>query len=90
MHIFVSGRVQGVFFRARAQKRARELMLAGWVHNLVDGRVELIVEGEKEHVEQFIEWCKKGTLLARVERCDVAEEEPTGEFTEFAIREFGF
>ena len=44
VRIFVSGRVQGVFFRAGAQKRARELELGGWAHNLVDGRVELVAE----------------------------------------------
>jgi len=89
-HIFVSGRVQGVFFRASAQKRAHELELGGWAHNLVDGRVELVVEGEKEHVTQFIEWCKIGTSLAKVERVDVIEEEHAGEFADFSIREFGF
>jgi len=89
-HIFVSGRVQGVFFRASAQKRARELELGGWAHNLVDGRVEFVVEGEKEHVTQFIEWCKVGTPLARVENIEVREENCVGEFDNFAIREFGF
>ena len=90
VHLFVYGRVQGVFFRAGAQKRARKLGLTGWAHNLIDGRVELVVEGEKKAVEQFTQWCRKGTLLAKVERVDVREEHHAGEFEDFSIHEFGF
>ena len=89
-HIFVSGRVQGVFFRAGAQKKARELGVTGWAHNLADGRVELLAEGETEKLEQFVAWCKEGTPLAKVDHCDVQFEEYKNEFPDFSIREFGF
>jgi len=90
VHILVSGRVQGVFFRVGAQQKARELELTGWVHNTIDGKVEGVCEGEKEHVEQFVEWCKEGTQPAKVESCEVTQEKYKGEFQEFEIREFGF
>jgi acylphosphatase len=89
-HVFVSGRVQGVFFRVGAQQKARELGLTGWVHNTVDGKVEGICEGEKERVEQFVAWCRQGTQGAKVENCEVTHEEYKGEFHGFEIREFGF
>lgn len=89
-HMLVSGRVQGVFFRRRAQEKARELGLTGWAHNLIDGAVELACEGEKQKVEQFVEWCKEGPPLAKVEKCEVAHEPYKGEFSDFEIREFGF
>ena len=90
VHIVVSGRVQGVLYRAGARQKARELGLAGWAHNLIDGRVELVAEGEKEKVEQFAEWCRQGTPLAKVESGEVAREDYRGEFKDFEIREFGF
>ena len=89
-HIIVSGRVQGVLYRKYAQTKARELGITGWAHNLVDGRVEIMCEGEKESIEEFVEWCKKGPPLARVEGMEVEREEYRGEFREFSIREFGF
>lgn len=89
-HLFVSGRVQGVFFRAGAQAKAREFGVTGWARNLLDGRVELIAEGEKEKVEQFVNWCTEGTPLAKVQQCEVGFLEHKGEFDDFSIREFGF
>lgn len=85
VHIVVSGRVQGVFFRAGAQQQARELGLGGWARNLVDGRVEFVCEGEKDAVEQFVEWCKQGPPGAKVAQCDVAYEETKGGFDDFSI-----
>lgn len=90
VHLFVSGRVQGVLFRQHARAKALELGLAGWAHNLLDGKVEIVCEGEKDNIEKFIEWCKKGPSLAKVERVDVSFEEYKGEFQSFEIREFGF
>ncbi len=84
IHIVVSGRVQGVFFRAGAQQRAQEFGLGGWVRNLADGRVELVCEGEKEAVEQFAEWCKQGPPGAKVDRCEVNYEKPSGELENFS------
>jgi len=91
VHIFVSGRVQGVFYRKGAQKAAQELGVTGFAHNLADGRVELVVEGKAEKVRQFAEWCKQGTPFAKVDHCDVQFEEYKAEFPDgFTIREFGF
>ena len=86
----VSGRVQGVLYRRYAQGKARELGITGWAHNLVDGRVELVAEGQSEKVEKFIEWCTQGPPLASVQGVEVAYEDYTGEFKGFEIREFGF
>ena len=88
--VVISGRVQGVLFRQSARAKALELGLSGWAHNLLDGTVEIMCEGEKERVEQFIEWTRRGPLLARVEHVDVSFEEYKGEWKDFEVREFGF
>jgi acylphosphatase len=74
--VVVSGRVQGVFFRAEARDRARSLGLAGWVRNNPDGTVEAAFEGDRERVESMIEWCRRGPALAAVDDIDVEWEEP--------------
>ena len=89
-HIVVVGRVQGVMFRKHAKKEAQKLNLTGWAHNLLDGKVEILCEGEKQNIEKFIGWCKKGPPLARVEKVEVEHKEHRSEFKEFEIREFGF
>lgn len=85
-HIFVSGRVQGVFFRAEICRKARKLGLCGFVQNLSDGRVKAVLEGEKEKVEKLIEWAKKGPFFAKVDNIEIKEEEYQSEFDEFEIR----
>lgn len=85
-HIFVSGRVQGVFFRQSTQQVAQNFGLSGWVRNTEDGRVEILVEGEKEKIEKLIEWLHKGPPLARVEKVQSNWEEFKGEFDQFVIR----
>ncbi len=85
-HIWVSGRVQGVFYRATAKEVADRLRLTGWVRNLPDGRVEAVVEGPEDAVKAFIDWCWEGPPLARVEDVEVVWEDPTGEFSGFKIR----
>lgn len=89
-HLLVSGRVQGVLFRQHARAKALELGLTGWAKNLLDSKVEIVAEGEKEKVNKFLEWAKKGPKLARVENVETEEEEYTGEFEDFVVREFGF
>jgi acylphosphatase len=81
----VTGRVQGVFFRAEAQSRARSLGLAGWVRNTPDGSVEVVLEGPSERVRSMLEWCRRGPSHAEVEDVTVDWEEPQGE-DEFRIR----
>jgi len=79
VHVSIEGRVQGVFFRAGCVERARELELAGWVRNALDGTVEAEFEGSTEAVEQMVAWCREGPPHAHVARVDVREEMLTGE-----------
>ena len=85
-HIFVSGRVQGVFYRATTQEVAKRLRLKGWVRNLPDGRVEIVAEGPEDALKALIDWCWEGPPLAKVEDVKVIWEEPTGEFEDFVVR----
>ena len=85
-HIFVSGRVQGVGFRLEMCWKARKLGLYGFVQNLSDGRVEIVLEGEKEKVEKLIEWTKKGPFLAKVGNIEIKEEDCKGEFDSFEVK----
>jgi acylphosphatase len=86
IHVIISGRVQGVAFRAYTRKEAAILNLTGWVKNLRDGRVEAIFEGEESQVEAMHRWCEHGPPLARVTGVDLHEEDYTGEFMDFNIR----
>jgi len=85
-HVFVSGKVQGVFFRFETRRLARRLGVNGWVRNRTDGRVEAVFEGERENVEKMIAFCKRGPPGARVTKVEVEWEEPTEEFEGFSIR----
>ena len=78
-HVFVSGRVQGVYYRASTRDAAREVGVDGWVKNLDDGRVEAVFEGSEESVEEMIEWCRTGSRAATVENIEVTTTEPEGE-----------
>ncbi len=84
-HIYVSGIVQGVFFRANAARKAEQLGVTGWVKNLPDGRVELIVEGEDHLVDQMVSWCRRGPPGAEVEDVEVEVLPYRGEFSDFSI-----
>ncbi|MDD4338318.1 MAG: acylphosphatase [Syntrophales bacterium] len=74
VHVHVSGRVQGVAFRARASRTAQSLNLSGWVKNLPDGRVEAVFQGRDEDVVAMVDWCRRGPALALVERLEAREE----------------
>ena len=84
-HIFVSGRVQGVFFRSHTEKWASSLGLTGWVRNVEDGRVETLVEGDKEKIESLIGKLNQGPPQAMVRDLDVSWDEFKGEFDDFQI-----
>ena len=86
VHAFVSGRVQGVFFRFEAQRLARSLRVSGWVTNRRDGRVEAVFEGDKENVEKLLAFCRRGPSGARVTNVEAVWGEPTGEFEDFSVR----
>jgi acylphosphatase len=85
-HIYISGRVQGVFYRSNTRRKALELGLKGWVRNLRDGRVEIVAEGDEERLERLIEWCRRGPPMARVTGLEVRWENPTGEYEDFEVR----
>jgi len=89
-HMLISGRVQGVLFRRAARIKALEFELTGFAKNLLDGKVEVVIEGPKEKAQEFLVWIKNGVPLARVDIIETAEEEYTGEFEDFVAREFGF
>ena len=76
-HVFVSGTVQGVFYRANTRDEARDRGVDGWVKNLDDGRVEAVFEGDESDVKAMIEWCYDGSPAASVESLDVEYEDPT-------------
>lgn len=82
----IYGRVQGVFFRDAARRRARKLGLGGYVRNCEDGSVEIIVSGPADAVEHFFTWGKKGPPLARVDRAERDEVELAEHLTDFSIR----
>jgi acylphosphatase len=77
-HVFVSGDVQGVFFRYETREHARTQGLAGWVRNLPDGRVEAVFEGPETEVEAMVEWCRTGPRGAHVTDVEAIEEDPEG------------
>lgn len=85
-HVFVSGRVQGVFFRSRTRYEAKRRNVTGWVRNLSDGRVEAVFEGEKDDVEMLIRFCNGGPPGARVTKVETLREKYAGEFADFRIR----
>lgn len=83
--VIIEGRVQGVFFRHHTQKLASKLSLKGWVRNRGDGTVETVFEGDKDRVDQIIQWCHRGPSQAWVKKVVVAWETYLGEFDDFSV-----
>ena len=86
IHIFVTGRVQGVFFRQSTKVMAIKNNVNGWVRNLDDGQVEIVAEGEESNIYSLTNWCKTGPANSRVDEFKLSEEAPTGEFENFEVR----
>ena len=84
MHLVVSGKVQGVFFRASCVDAARKSGISGWVRNMPDGRVEIIASGTHTHIDEFVKWCGHGPSGARVDDLQV-EEKAFQSFENFTI-----
>ena len=85
-HVYVSGNVQGVFFRDSTRQKAEELGLAGWVKNKPDGRVEAVFEGPSDEVRQMVDWCENGPSHADVENVEVEYGEPENDSEGFEVR----
>ena len=84
-HVSISGRVQGVFYRASTRDMAEQLGLNGWVKNTSDGCVEAVFEGTETAVKEMITWCRKGPRYAEVSNVTVDYTKFLGEFEEFCI-----
>ena len=81
----VHGRVQGVFFRASAQREAKRLGLTGYVRNRNDSSVELVAEGEETGIKDLIAWAQSGPSAARVDKVDIRWRSFAGDFYDFRI-----
>jgi len=86
VHVIISGRVQGVWFRASTKQKAEQLELTGWVRNTQDGCVEAIFEGEEDHIKDMLDWCNQGPPLAKIEKVIVKNQNPTNGFDGFSIK----
>ena len=85
VHILVSGKVQGVFFRQALKVIARKNNVLGWVRNLTDKRVEAILEGDSKSVNMVIEWTRIGPANSRVDNIEVSNKEFKNEFSTFEV-----
>lgn len=83
-HFLVSGRVQGVFYRASTQEQARQLGLTGWVRNLPDGQVELVACGDESGLVRLEQWLRQGPPHAQVETVACRDIEPRS-FADFSV-----
>jgi acylphosphatase len=86
LHAIVHGRVQGVNFRYYTQRRARELGLTGYVHNLWDGTVEIVAEGRRSELDELLEFLQVGPRAAFVTQVDVRWLAPTKDLNRFEVR----
>lgn len=86
-HVYISGFVQGVGFRAYVRSKARKLGVNGWVRNLSDDRVEAVLQGEKGNIEKVLFYCRRGPFFANVTNIVVDWEEASEQFSEFTKRQ---
>lgn len=85
-HVFISGKVQGVYFRDTTRKTAADHGIDGWVRNLPDGRVEAVFQGSKEAVDSMVDFCQQGPPAAHVESVELEEASDLGPFDGFEVR----
>ncbi len=86
IHIFITGRVQGVFFRQSTRVMAIKNNVNGWVRNLDDGRVEIVAQGQEQDIDNLTNWCRTGPANSRVDEFEQKEESITEEFENFEVR----
>ena len=87
VHIKVHGRVHGVYFRQSTQEQAEALQISGWVRNMPDGTVEMMVTGDDKSIDQLTRWCHQGPRKAVVNKVEVTDA-PLNKFTSFEIQRF--
>ena len=85
IHLLISGKVQGVFYRVNAKRKAEELNLKGWVKNALDGKVEILAEGGEDKLREMIKWCYNGSSVATVDKVEEAWMEAEKKFDKFEI-----
>ena len=85
LHLLITGKVQGVFFRDNTQKKAQSLGLTGWVKNNSNGCVEVVAEGDENNLKKLLEFCQKGPEQADVKDLKVEWHQYKNEFTQFKI-----
>lgn len=85
VHVLISGRVQGVFFRASTRDEARVRGLKGWVRNLPNGRVEALFEGDRRLVDHMLAWCRQGPPYAYVAKVEEQWEAYRGDLADFRV-----
>ena len=86
VHVIISGRVQGVWFRATTKQKAEQLGLTGWVRNTTDRNVEAVFEGEENLIQEMLDWCRHGPSSAKVENVEVEKQIPSNGFDGFSIK----
>ncbi|MEO9020654.1 MAG: acylphosphatase [Ginsengibacter sp.] len=84
VHLLISGKVQGVFFRETSRRMAEKLNIKGWIKNTEDGKVEVLITGQEKKIEEFVKWCRKGPEKARVDDVNVSDQ-PTFDFEKFEV-----
>lgn len=85
-HIFLEGRVQGVYFRSYSEEWAKQAGVTGWIKNTSNGKLEALLEGEEEDVVEVIAYMRQGPPYAQVTGVKVEWQSPTGEFNSFSIK----
>ena len=86
VHVVISGRVQGVWFRANTKQKAEQLGVTGWVKNTADGKVEALFEGDKKHIQEMIDWCHQGPPSAQIDHVEITEQSASNGFDGFSIK----
>ena len=86
VHLIITGRVQGVYFRQSTRSTALACGVSGWVRNRSDGTVEIVAEGPGDALENLVLWCSKGPEMAQVRSIERVDEEPVGLPEGFDVR----
>jgi acylphosphatase len=86
VQVIISGKVQGVWFRANTKNKAEQLGITGWVRNTNDGKVEALFEGEDDNIKEMLEWCKHGPTMAKVTDVRVKRNPDQDECNSFSIK----